>query len=251
MSAPLPSHCFDDDSDMESVLSYSETHGTRVAQTVAEKAREKKLKDDPMALVLGPFNVKCRRCHVRIKLSEKSLFDLCHWSTHRRRCLKKPPGTLKRRGPQAKSASPPKRKRRQVVPERHYTPPQKETSIVVTPLPPPADLEPPSSDGITPHVPSHPYVLHFLSDTLSSKAVEEYLLRTNRKKLVTLPISLARQEWNWSQLTPPRFAHLPLSADNDDDADDDDDDDNYSTSGFIAASESDETFWGTPSCQHY
>lgn len=67
-----------------------------VEQTAAAKAREKKLRDDPMANVLGPLYVDCRRCGTRIKLSAKSAYDTFHWRTHRERCLKKPEGAMKR-----------------------------------------------------------------------------------------------------------------------------------------------------------
>ncbi|KIL69300.1 hypothetical protein M378DRAFT_157549 [Amanita muscaria Koide BX008] len=65
------------------------------AHTAAERAREKKLRDDPMAIVIDPLYVDCRRCGTRIKLSSKSLYDNFHWRTHRARCLKKPAGTHK------------------------------------------------------------------------------------------------------------------------------------------------------------
>jgi len=67
-------------------LSFS---SAEVTQSVAERAREKKLRDDPMAEVLGPLFVDCKRCGARIKLSSKSTYDIFHWRTHRERCLKR------------------------------------------------------------------------------------------------------------------------------------------------------------------
>ncbi|KAM6497109.1 hypothetical protein JOM56_007582 [Amanita muscaria] len=76
------------------------------AHTAAERAREKKLRDDPMAIVVDPLYVDCRRCGTRIKLSSKSLYDNFHWRTHRARCLKKPAGTHKPLRAKTKSPSP-------------------------------------------------------------------------------------------------------------------------------------------------
>ena len=66
----------------------------RSSLTPAERAREKRLRDDPMADVIGPLFVDCRRCGARIKLSPKSVYDPFHWKTHKERCLKKPIGAL-------------------------------------------------------------------------------------------------------------------------------------------------------------
>lgn len=66
--------------------------GDTPRRTVGEIAREKRLRDDPMAEVLGPLFVTCKRCGNRIKLSPKSLYDPFHWLKHRERCLKKPVG---------------------------------------------------------------------------------------------------------------------------------------------------------------
>jgi hypothetical protein len=68
-----------------------------VIQTAAEKAREKRLRDDPMAQVLGPLFVCCKRCGSRIKLSPKSTYDPFHWQKHRERCLKKPASVVKQK----------------------------------------------------------------------------------------------------------------------------------------------------------
>jgi len=59
-------------------------------KSTAEKARERKIREDPMAEVLNPLFVSCKRCGGCIKLSVKSLYDPFHWKKHRERCLKKP-----------------------------------------------------------------------------------------------------------------------------------------------------------------
>ena len=64
-------------------------------RTPAELAREKKLRDDPMAEVHGPLFVTCKRCSSRIKLSPKSSYDPFHWMKHRERCLRKPVGVAR------------------------------------------------------------------------------------------------------------------------------------------------------------
>ncbi|CAL1714212.1 unnamed protein product [Somion occarium] len=55
------------------------------------KARERKLREDPMVIIHSPKRVQCNRCGVEIQLSKKSDFDPCHWNKHRERCLKKRP----------------------------------------------------------------------------------------------------------------------------------------------------------------
>jgi hypothetical protein len=80
------------------------------ALSTAAKAREKQLRDDPMAIVLSPLYVDCKGCGKRIKLSTKSLYDLSHWRTHRARCLKRQPSLLKK-----PSSNPDVRKRCAVI----------------------------------------------------------------------------------------------------------------------------------------
>ena len=58
-------------------------------KTAAEKQREKRLLDDPLADLLGPLFVGCKRCGTRIKLSPKSSYDPFHWVKHRERCLRR------------------------------------------------------------------------------------------------------------------------------------------------------------------
>ncbi|KAI0272492.1 hypothetical protein BC834DRAFT_349929 [Gloeopeniophorella convolvens] len=58
-------------------------------KTAAEKQREKRLRDDPLADLLGPLFVDCKRCGTRIKLSPKSSYDPFHWVKHRERCLRR------------------------------------------------------------------------------------------------------------------------------------------------------------------
>ena len=58
-------------------------------KTAAEKQREKRLLDDPLAELHGPLFVNCKRCGTRIKLSPKSCYDPFHWVKHRERCLRR------------------------------------------------------------------------------------------------------------------------------------------------------------------
>jgi hypothetical protein len=58
-------------------------------KTAAEKQREKRLLDDPLADLHGPLFVTCKRCGTRIKLSPKSCYDPFHWVKHRERCLRR------------------------------------------------------------------------------------------------------------------------------------------------------------------
>jgi hypothetical protein len=78
-------------------------------KTAAEKQREKRLRDDPLADLLGPLFVSCRRCGTRIKLSPKSSYDPFHWVKHRERCLRRSVEAIKEiireRGEQARSPS--------------------------------------------------------------------------------------------------------------------------------------------------
>jgi hypothetical protein len=63
---------------------------TRGGRLTGEKAREKKLLDDELVIIISPQLVQCKRCAAEIKLSKKSQFDTFHWYQHRERCLKRP-----------------------------------------------------------------------------------------------------------------------------------------------------------------
>ncbi|RDB19150.1 hypothetical protein Hypma_014217 [Hypsizygus marmoreus] len=239
MSLPSSSDLPGRSSVEEGMILYSETHGTQIGRTAAEKMREKKLRDDPMVLVIGPSNVECRRCCTPIKLSDKSLFDHYHWTSHRRRCLKKPPGMLKRRGPQAKSTK--NAKHHRAVVDQHRISPAKEESVSIS-LSPSVDPQPPLLPVTTP---SHQPSLHFRPETFSSKVFEDYLFRAGHKNSAALPTDFPRrQEWNWSQLVPPKFiqrAPIPNTEVCDGDRN------SYTASDFVASSEAIETFWITAS----
>lgn len=56
----------------------------------SERARERKLREDPLVTVHSPQVVVCNRCGATIKLSLKSAYDPFHWQRHRERCLKRP-----------------------------------------------------------------------------------------------------------------------------------------------------------------
>jgi len=191
-----------------------------VIQTPAEKAREKKLRDDPMADVLGPLFVCCRRCGGRIKLSPKSTYDPFHWQKHRERCLKKPAHVVKQKKREA---------------ERLYTAPPKRTSdpsnkaglgSLTPPLTTDDDDEMGGDDRVKEECPSP-----VLEETTSPPnvagairqpdlAFEDYLIRSRRK--MTRDLSPLGHEnwkaWNWSQLRAPIWvvASCPNGADDDD-----------------------------------
>jgi len=84
---------------------------SEVMKSTAEKARERKIREDPMAEVLNSLFVSCKRCGGCIKLSVKSLYDPFHWKKHRERCLKKPVHivTQKKREVERLRSRPPKR----------------------------------------------------------------------------------------------------------------------------------------------
>ncbi|KAI0312814.1 hypothetical protein OF83DRAFT_1176284 [Amylostereum chailletii] len=54
-----------------------------------ELERKKKLQSDPLANVLGPLWIECRRCKSRVKLSFRSSYATAHWKKHRQRCLER------------------------------------------------------------------------------------------------------------------------------------------------------------------
>lgn len=70
------------------VLHSTPTTTTEPTQSTSERARERYLKQDPLAIVLSPSSVECRQCKRKIKLSSKSAYDPFHWRNHRARCIK-------------------------------------------------------------------------------------------------------------------------------------------------------------------
>lgn len=89
---------------------------------VARLRRENDLRNDEMAEVIDPYNVQCRQCNNRIKLSEKSMWDLYHWTVHKNRC--------KGRGPQALA------KAREQAAKAKQAKPQASPAPPATPQPP-------------------------------------------------------------------------------------------------------------------
>ncbi|KAF8892230.1 hypothetical protein BD779DRAFT_100658 [Infundibulicybe gibba] len=171
-----------------------------VEQSDAEKAREKKLRDDPMADVLGPLFVDCRNCGKRIKLSSKSSYDTFHWRTHRERCLKKQRAQKQRARTQ--KSSPPSRHSSLGALERPKSP-------IVTPpnhesLSEPHQIASGSHDKLptfTPN-PSAPKTL-----VRPSSDFEEYLRLSHRRQVRPMRPGPSGhwQDWSWSQLVPPKF----------------------------------------------
>ncbi|KAH9066688.1 hypothetical protein EDB87DRAFT_1573602 [Lactarius vividus] len=88
-------------------LSFSESGESAVRQSPGGETARKRLRDDPLADLLGPLFVGCKRCGTRIKLSPKSSYDPFHWVKHRERCLRRSVDTVKEilreRGDQASS----------------------------------------------------------------------------------------------------------------------------------------------------
>ncbi|KAF9466124.1 hypothetical protein BDZ94DRAFT_1306504 [Collybia nuda] len=186
------------ESDPENVISLSGPIG--VALTAAERAREKKLRDDPMAIVLGPLFVDCKRCGARIKLSSKSQYDTLHWRTHRARCLKRQRRQPKKPGSgyvSLPSLSPP-RSAKKVSPSL--------SEVTMTPV----SLVRGRSQSI-----SVPAITRPSSSSLprpsrvrtADTIFEEYLFRSNRMQAqYTSQPPTHWKDWSWDQLLLPKFA---------------------------------------------
>lgn len=211
-------------------------------RTTAELAREKKLRDDPMAEVHGPLFVTCKRCTSRIKLSPKSSYDPFHWMKHRERCLRKSVGAARatRRTPKDIVS------RRRLMPPvggptnsvRHkYTSPAKKSPASssntdgdnATPPPlTPDDDRPVASDvfrgrSLSPNIDdldlsTKPVVRE------PDSAFLDYLHRSQRPLPKHVPLVERWQTWNWSELRPPTWiANHNFSSASDDQEDHDDD----------------------------
>ncbi|KAF9497122.1 hypothetical protein BDN71DRAFT_1588471 [Pleurotus eryngii] len=176
--------------------------------TPAEKAREKRLRDDPMANVIGPLFVDCKRCGARIKLSPKSVYDPFHWKTHKERCLKKPPGALVTKKSNSQRTSTPQLVNE--LPSASHTPvsPKLDTTVSTTPpLTPDKDDGPPahrdseSNDQYFPPLPAD------AGSRTADHTLREYLTRTHRKSVSDSPSGSQDnwQKWDWSQLKSPDF----------------------------------------------
>jgi len=74
-------------------------------KSVSERARERYLKQDPLAIVLSPSSIECRQCKRKIKLSSKSAYDPFHWRNHRARCIKAHKPKVKAMGPGSKAST--------------------------------------------------------------------------------------------------------------------------------------------------
>ncbi|CCM02534.1 uncharacterized protein FIBRA_04636 [Fibroporia radiculosa] len=197
--------------------------------TPAEKAREAKLRQDPIVVIHSPQLVQCSRCERMIKLSTKMAWDPAHWQKHRSRCVKRSEKEvleLKETNlavltctSDVKLARTPPRRRRTASPR---TPPSP-----LSPLTPP-----PSSDrGLASNgdIPSPLSSCEDLPSAVPSVLLrdpgptfEEYLLRTRRRLPRDLPPSLldSWRAWTWAKLKPP-FLVNHQSSDMSDDSDDD------------------------------
>jgi len=163
-----------------------------------------------MAIVIGPLYVDCRRCGTRIKLSSKSLYDPCHWRTHRSRCLRRQSARAapKKKTPKDEILSSPKLPGR---PAERRAPPLDVGHKAATPERQDLRLDRHSSP-LTPCSSPSP------SPCTADMIFEEYVLRSHGKKPVRLT-STHWRDWSWSQLLPPRFTAVPdqHSYDNNDD----------------------------------
>jgi len=192
-----------------------------VIQTAAEKAREKRLRDDPLAEVLGPLFVCCKRCGSRIKLSPKSTYDPFHWLKHRERCLKKPANVVKQKKREAEGLV-------YTLPTKGTSDPSGKAGIssITPPLTTDDDDEVGGHDRVKEESPS-PRLDETKSPPTIVSAVrqpdlvfEDYLFRSRRK--MTRDLSPLSHEnwtaWNWSQLRAPVWvvASYPDGADDDD-----------------------------------
>ncbi|KAF4592919.1 hypothetical protein EYR38_008625 [Pleurotus pulmonarius] len=160
--------------------------------TPAERAREKRLRDDPMADVIGPLFVDCRRCGARIKLSPKSVYDPFHWKTHKERCLKKPIGALVTKKANSQRTGTPQLVNE--LPSAAHTPvsPKPDTTVSTTPpLTPDKDDGPPAqrdSESNDQYFPPPP-------PTRDPALLITRLERSQDNW----------QKWDWSQLKSPDF----------------------------------------------
>ncbi|KDR80690.1 hypothetical protein GALMADRAFT_135815 [Galerina marginata CBS 339.88] len=202
-------------------------------KTPAERAREKTLLNDPLALVLNPSLVECKQCHKKIKLSSKSAFDTFHWRNHRARCLR----TIKKK--KTKGILPPLTRRPIPTPLKAATtprPPHPEPRKSKTP--PLIDIsdseeerrseQSPEAQSPPSTLPWSPFAIQTPPDIRHSDAfLDDYILRSHPECFQrATPLSDHWQSWSWSQLKEP---HFPPSAYNqDDDLEYDEDDDHIS-----------------------
>ncbi|KAH7915277.1 hypothetical protein BJ138DRAFT_148273 [Hygrophoropsis aurantiaca] len=181
------------------VLNPTLNGGEAPRRTVAEIAREKRLRDDPMAEVHGPLFVTCRRCGNRIKLSPKSSYDPFHWTKHRERCLKKPAGVA--------------RVARRDIKEiygslKTKSPPSSNTDGELNTPPP---LTPDDDRRMS-------------ADAKSESSDSEMDIPATKTSDLPLVDHGRWQTWNWDQLRPPPWMFddsLALIDNNDDDDDED------------------------------
>ncbi|KAF8159490.1 hypothetical protein B0H34DRAFT_406247 [Crassisporium funariophilum] len=182
-------------------------------QSDAERAREKGLKDDPLALVISPSQVQCRQCKKLIKLSSKSAYDPFHWRNHRTRCVKlskaKAKMTKKPSAPKSSSSSP-----------AHQTASNRPLRIAASPGETRSVKTPPltsdSEDDRRPErfVESHsPLGRSYASSSQSpTPATPQPGFSTNKyihPDYVRRPGSVSVghwQSWSWSQLKPRQFS---------------------------------------------
>ncbi|KAF8817400.1 hypothetical protein BYT27DRAFT_6809986 [Phlegmacium glaucopus] len=194
-------------------------------QSTSERARERYLKGDPLALVLSPSSVECRQCKRKIKLSSKSAYDPFHWRNHRTRCMK----AYKRKVKAMKKTS---------TFKKSWTPPlsaslHKDSLMHTPPLISDCDddcLSDRSGElelANSPTTPSTSFAPPKQEFSLAYSSVDamfnDYLRRSHpdyAQPPVSVPSAGRWRDWSWSQLKPPLF---PVADDDnyDDDMDED------------------------------
>ncbi|KAI0940954.1 hypothetical protein AcV7_003187 [Taiwanofungus camphoratus] len=173
--------------------------------TPAERLRERKLRDDPMAIVQNPQMVQCQRCGGKIKLSTKSSYDPFHWQKHRERCLRRSDVLVKELKENSDQSSYPTEVKIYTSSKRRMT------DSLTPPLTPDNDDDRSSEGPVKEESPS----LHlddsptgtYVSIRQPDAAFEEYLVRSRRRSTRELiPQTLESwQSWTWSQLKAPVY----------------------------------------------
>ncbi|EGN96841.1 hypothetical protein SERLA73DRAFT_75693 [Serpula lacrymans var. lacrymans S7.3] len=222
-------------SNKDSGSSATSSGGDAPHKSVAELAREKKLRDDPMAQVHGPLFVTCLRCGRRIKLSPKSTYDPFHWMKHRERCLKKPIGL----------ARAPRRNAGEIYGGSSMTSSVSSSKTDAESITPPP-LTPDNDRGVSfgdvkeesplseleeaPPSPKSPVV------PPPDHAFQDYLQQSRRTQTRDLSVNHDRwQNWDWRQLKPPAWMVTSQAPSTEGDEDEDDIMEDHDYSGDPAA----------------
>lgn len=206
----------------ETTRSSPSANSSFVSRTPAQKKRERKLRDDPMAEVLGPTAVVCKRCWSTIKLSPKSTYDPFHWNKHKERCLKRPEALVEQKKQEAKEKSrfPKLQTSSRSVSVSKASSPKECTP---PPLTPDSDEDRSSFDHLKEESPA-PDLSPSLHIREPDPEVEDYLSRSHRKIIRELP-PLSPEDWknwSWSHLKRPVWDQSTMFHLSTNDGDEDD-----------------------------